>query len=306
MGHRGRTRRPAVRPLAREALGSSASPSVFGFRVRADLWFALARAFSPPDGPGFAAAFARDLAADLAAIAADLGLEAAACLDRFARAAGALAEPLELERLYAALFLVPPAPVPANTAIDPDGALLGPSELAMARAYQRPGYVRDPAFGDLCDHPTPQLEFVARLYGRAADALARGEERTALALAGEAGHFLAMFPRRWISPFVKALERACAEPCRNTRYLWLGRFVWLALEHELAHRASFEQVPEQARSMGTSRGSGGPTAEDLAEIAARLEAAGLSFHHIRSLPAWREDVHRAGSPAGSPTTGAAT
>ncbi|MCX7630532.1 MAG: molecular chaperone TorD family protein [Geminicoccaceae bacterium] len=282
----------------------SASPSVFAFRVRADLWLALARAFSPPDGPGFAAAFARDLAADLAAIAAELGLEAAACLHRFARAAGALAEPLELERLYAALFLVPPAPVPANTAIYLDGALLGPSELAMARAYERLGYVRHPAFGDLCDHPTPQLEFVARLYGRAADALARGEERTASALAGEARHFLAMFPSRWITPFVKALERACAEPGRNTCYLWLARFLWLALEHELAHRASFEQIPEQAPSVGTSRGSGGPTAEDLAEIAARLEAAGLSFDHLRALPAWREDVYRAGAPARSPTTGA--
>lgn len=140
----------------------------------------------------------------------------------------------------------------------------------MARAYERLGYARDPAFGDLCDHPTPQLEFVARLYGRAAVVLARGEERTALALAGQAEHFLAMFARRWITPFVAALERARAEPGRNTCYVWLGRFLWLVLEHELAQHANFEQIPEQAPSVGTSRGPGGPAPEDLAEIAARL------------------------------------
>lgn len=276
-----------------------ASPSPAGLRSRADLWLVLARAFARPSGLDFHAAFVGDLAVELGAIAAELELEAAECLRELAEAARALEEPLELERLHAALFLVPPAPVATNTAIYLDGALLGPTELEMRRAYERHGFFCDPSFRDLADHPTPQLEFVGRLYERAAEALERGEDMTALALASEAERFLARFPKRWITPFVAALERACAEPGRNPCYLWLGRFLWLAVEHELARSSTRFEEPGRALPEGSSRGLGEPTAEDLAEIAVRLEAAGLAFDHVRALPGWREEAYRAKRAAAS-------
>ncbi|BCX16679.1 MAG: hypothetical protein KatS3mg117_0361 [Geminicoccaceae bacterium] len=272
-------------------------------RSRAELWLVLARAFAQPSGPAYHTAFRDDLPEALASIAAELGIEAGECLRELAAAAAALAEPLDLERLYAALFLVPPAPVATNTAIYLDGALLGPSELEMNRAYERHGFVRDPAFRDLADHPTPQFEFVGRLYERAAEALDAGEEMRALALASEAERFLARFPRRWVTPFVAALERACGEAGRNAAYLWLGRFLWLALEHELGRSAVRFEDSERALPEGSSRGLGEPTAEDLAEIAVRLEAAGLGFDHVRALPAWREDVYLARRAAGTAAAG---
>lgn len=282
-----------------------ASRSVCGLRTRAALWLALARAFARPAGSTFHTAFVAELVADLREIAAELELEADACLIEIAACASELATPVELERLYAALFLVPPSPVAINTALYLDGALLGPSELAMSRAYERQGFSRDPAFRDLSDHPTPQLEFVGRLYDRAADALERAEEMTALTLASAAERFLTLFPRRWVTPFVAALERASAEAGRNACYLWLGRFLWLALECELARSATRFETPERALPEGSGRGMSEPTAEDLAEIALRLEATGLSFEHVRALPAWREDVYRAHRAVKSPSAGAA-
>lgn len=270
-----------------------ASPSIAGFRARADLWLVLARAFAQPSGPAFHAAFVTDLASDLGTIARELELRADEAVREFAEAARGLGEPIELEQLYAALFLVPPAPVATNTAIFLDGALLGPSELEMSRAYERHGFIRDAAFRDLADHPTPQLEFVGRLYERAAAALEDGREMEALAIASEAERFLFRFPKRWVTPFVAALERASMEAGCNPCYLWLGRFLWLAIEQELARSAVRFETPERALPEVSSRGLGEPTTEDLAEIAARLEAAGLSFDHVRRLPGWSEEAYRA-------------
>ncbi|MCS7268945.1 MAG: molecular chaperone TorD family protein [Geminicoccaceae bacterium] len=245
-----------------------------------------------PSDARFCASFSADLAADLRAIAREMGLEAEAILREFEESARNLGDPVELQRLYAALFLVPPAPVALNTGIYLDGTLLGPSERELNRVYERLGFRLDPGFRDLADHPSAQFEVLAALFERAAQALARGEENTARAFLREAGDFLAAYPRRWITPFAAALERSCSERGYNPCYLWLARFLWLAIDHELVHGEAGWHLEEKVAPRAVEDGNRVLGAEDLAEIAIRLENAGLSFEHLRSMPEWKEESYR--------------
>lgn len=271
----------------------SVFPSPEELDLCADLWAVLGRAFSVPRDAHFVRAFIDDLPSDLREIAQALGLQAQEVLNQFETAARTLADPLELQRLYAALFLVPPAPVALNTAVYLDGTVLGPSELAMNAAYARCGFRRDPQFRDLADHPAAQFEFLARLFARAAAARRRGEEEGVRVDLEEAERFLATFPRRWITPFCSALERACAERGLNPCYLWLARFLWLAIERACAKQADRWSATNEAAMNAQGNGGSQPTAEDLVEIALKLDEAGLSFEHVRALPQWREELFQA-------------
>jgi hypothetical protein len=71
-------------------------------------------------------------------------------------AAAGLDGPEALLRLYAGLFLTPPAPVHLTAAV------LGNAAFEIEQWYARHGFIRCAGFHDLADHVTAQLEFVRR------------------------------------------------------------------------------------------------------------------------------------------------
>lgn len=262
------------------------------FAARRDFWLCMARAFAAPGGEAFHAAFAGALAEDLAAITEEIGLGVAGDIEAFTGEVRMLADDVALQRLHAALFSTPPAPVFINTAIYVDGAFLGESELDIGRIYERHGFVRDPAFHDLNDHVSVQFEFLAALLDRAVTLASKGEDIEALAAAAEAERFLRRHPRRWIGPFLKTLQEACAAHDLAKPHLHLARIVWAMIEHEMESGITrFEPEIERPLPEGSARGVGEVTAEDLAEIADRLVAAGLTMDHVTSQPGWSDEVY---------------
>lgn len=262
------------------------------FAARRDFWLCMARAFVAPAGDGFHAAFTSALPDDLAAITEEIDLGVEGDLEAFAAEARTLADDMALQRLHAALFSTPPTPAFINTAIYVDGAFLGESEYDIGRFYERHGFARDPAFHDLNDHVAVQFEFLAALYDRAVTLATKGEDIEALASAAEAERFLRRHPRRWIGPFLKTLQEACATHELAKPHLHLARIVWAMIARELETGITrFEEEVERPLPEGSARGVGEVTAEDLAEIAERLVAAGLTMDHVTSQPGWSDEVY---------------
>lgn len=271
--------------------------------ARRDLWLCLARALAPPAAGRFLDAFQTDLPRDLDAIAGEIGLEIRTEIDAFTAAARRLPDALELQRVYARLFVTPPVPVFMNTGIYLDGAFLGPSELDINGWYARHGFERHPEFRDLNDHAAVQLEFVAILYEKAMQSVLAGDDMQGLAYATEAERFLVAYPRRWATAFLAGLERATLELGLNGAYTHLARILWHAIEQQTRTSAAhLEAAPAATFPEGSNRGMGPLTAEDLAEIAFRLEAAGLGYAHVKALPEWRDDAfaQRKGGAAAAP------
>jgi TorA maturation chaperone TorD len=260
------------------------------YASKRDLWQCLARAFAPPAGGDYHAAFVRDLPDDLAAISEEIGLNVVADLDGFAEAARQLPDALEIQRSYAALFVTPPTPVFMNTAIYLDGAFLGQSEIDLGVWYARHGYERHAEFHDLNDHAAVQFEFVALLFDKAAKAALANDDMEALAYAAEAERFLNAYPKRWMTAFLQALAQAVSRDERGAAYLYLARIAWLAIEQAIAESPIRAETAGTAFPDGSSRGLGPLTADDLAEIALRLEAAGLDYTHVMAFPEWRDEA----------------
>jgi putative dimethyl sulfoxide reductase chaperone len=250
--------------------------------ARAEMYLTLAHAFTAPRDEGVAEAFRQDLAGDLTAAAAAAGYLLGEAPARLEAALVALAGPQALARLYATLFLAPPAPVHINAAIYLDGAPLGPSELAMRKAYERHGLVPAAALRDLCDHVARQLEFVAVLLARAAAA----EPEDAAALEHDARAFLATFIARWLPPFRDDLARICRDRSLPDVYPALAEILEACVAAEVPARAP--AVPAEPAHAAPSSGAIG--AADLAAMAAALEARGLSSAHLRAHPAWPDDL----------------
>ena len=268
--------------------------------TRAAFFLTLARAFAPPREPAVAAAFGDDLPLDLEEMAAELGYDLGAAPERLRAAAAAVSGPEALLKLYSGLFLTPPVRVHLDAAFYLDGAVLGHAALAIEQCYAQHGFVRRPEFHALPDHVTAQLEFVFLLFDRAAQAMVAGESMQALALAAEARRFLAAFPRRWLQRLRPALEKTCRERHLPPVYPALAEALEAATLAEIARDPS--TTPEAAVSAlpaASSRGLGAPTAEDLAEIAVRLEQHGLTFDHVRARPEWDETVYAARKAAGA-------
>lgn len=171
---------------------------------RADLLYCLAQAFLPPPETWSICDWAQPLGDDLAEIAPalpGLNLEevksalAAECARWTAAAHTGDADTWLVE--YSRLFLVPPVPVTLNAGVYLEGALGGSSTQMMLACYEIAGVKPDERFHDLPDHVSMQLEFLARLYERAA----RGDQ-DAQAMAEE---FATEFVHAWGGP----LERAC-------------------------------------------------------------------------------------------------
>lgn len=186
--------------LASGALGSEGEALL----QQADLLYCLAQAFLPPPETWSICDWAQPLIDDLSEMAPDLpsldmdavkSALATECARWAADAPSGDADTWLVE--YSRLFLVPPVPVTLNAGVYLEGALGGNSTQMMLACYEMAGVKPDERFHDLPDHVAMQLEFLARLYERAA----RGDQ-DAQAMAEE---FAMEFVHAWGGP----LERAC-------------------------------------------------------------------------------------------------
>ncbi|MCC5983620.1 MAG: molecular chaperone TorD family protein [Rhodobacteraceae bacterium] len=260
-----------------------------------DFWLCMARAFAPPaTSAEYLEAFQTALPDDLETIAEEIGLHLGAEIADLRAAAVAITDPMDLQRLYASLFLTPPTPVMVNTGFYLDGAVMGDSEEGIAAAYARHGFERHQHFRDLNDTPAVQAEFLALLFEKAGEKARAGEDIEARAWAAEAEAFLSDYVCRWITPFLRDLETASRDHGVNPAYAHLARLVWLAVEGSVAApevaeiKAGMDSLPR-----GSARGIGALTAEDLAEIAYRLERDGLAWDHVAQNDGWDDAVFAA-------------
>ncbi|MDZ7709743.1 MAG: molecular chaperone TorD family protein [Roseovarius sp.] len=260
-----------------------------------DFWLCLARAFAPPGtGEDYLRAFQTDLPDDLAAISEELGLQLGAEIADFRAAAAQLADPLELQKLYAALFLTPPTPVMVNTCFYIDGGMQGASEQALEKAYAAHGFKRHEHFRDLNDTVGVQADFLALLFEQAGTKAMAGEDIDARAYLAQADQIIADYPCRWITPFLRDLEAVSRDHDVNPVYAHLARVIWLAVEGN----AKAPEIVEIKQGMaqlprGSARGIGALTAEDLAEIAYKLQRDGLAWDHVAANDGWDDAVFAA-------------
>jgi TorA maturation chaperone TorD len=260
-----------------------------------DFWLCIARAFAPPaTGADYLEAFQSALPDDLEAITAEIGLHLNAEIDDLRTAAGALKSPMELQRLYAALFLTPPTPVMINTGFYLDGGIMGDSEAGMSEAYISHGFQRHQHFRDLNDTPGVQAEFLALLFDKAGTKARAGDDIEARAYLAQAEAFLSDYVCRWVTPFLRDLEAVSRDHGVNSVYAHLGRLVWLAAEGSVV-APEVDVIKEGMASLprGSARGIGALTAEDLAEIAWRLQRDGLAWDHVAQNDGWDDAVFTA-------------
>lgn len=186
-----------------------------GAALRAEFYLCLARAFLAPMQRSHLA-LTRHLADDLGQLAGQAGYPIAGLVAQLRAASAGYAAHLDLMRLYAALFLVPPTPVRINAGHYLDGMVMGGSVRAIEACYSRLGVARSAGFRDTSDHVAVQLEFLALLFGRQA-------QRCPAPLTPQ--DFLEAFVRHWVRPFRADLERASAALGRPNPYLHLAQML---------------------------------------------------------------------------------
>lgn len=197
----------------------------------ADLLLCLSRAFLPPPASWSACDWAQPLSDDLADLGASLDIDAApvrAALDaecaRWAaaeRLGDGSADPWLVE--YTRLFLTPPVKVPLNSGLYLEGSLGGSAAQMMLSCYQSAGVAPDERFRDLPDHVAMQLEFVGRLYERAARGDADAEDM--------AEEFCRAFVDHWAAPLEQACRQAAATLPAARVYAELAALLRVAIEH---------------------------------------------------------------------------
>lgn len=260
--------------------------------TRAEFYLCLSQAFLTPTAPDALAGMRDALPEDLAEISREAGYPLAAAITRYADAIGQLSDSLELLQKYSGLFLATPRLVHLNTGAYLDGSINGGSVSAMETEYRRHGLARDDRFRDLSDHVAVQLEFVAHLFHRAStcsDSFDNGSN-----LQREAKEFLFNYVARWLPAWTRDLDAAGAERnFRSNPYAELSRILAIAVSVDAAapeESASLQRRRKAiiaARRKQATRGLG---AEDLAEIARKLEAHGLSTEHLMIAPEERDAV----------------
>ncbi len=174
---------------------------------RADLMLCLAQAFLPPPAEWSVCDWGQPLVEDLRELGQALALDVSSVCTAVVDAYRLWVEHATPERTadvwlveYARLFLVPPVPVALNTSAYLEGALAGSSTQMIASCYGVAGFEPSGHLHDLPDHVAMQLEFLGKLYERAA----RGDA-DALGMAEE---FIEEFLVAWIGPLCQACQVA--------------------------------------------------------------------------------------------------
>lgn len=141
-------------------------PSTRFFAERAEFYLCLSRAFRAPRTDADVRAVLDLLPGDLRVLNAALRYPIDAELDGLERAAAGTKDAEIFRIAYASLFLSPPAPAPLNAGVYLDGGIMGRHTLMMEEWYRRHGLARADGFGDLPDHISMLLEFLAYLWAK--------------------------------------------------------------------------------------------------------------------------------------------
>lgn len=257
---------------------------------RGEFYLCIARAFLTPVQSETFDALRSALADDLAELGGSLGYALADNLADYRNAIGALPDHASLLRLYSSLFIAPPRAIQINTGSYLDGAVNGGSVAAMDDAYRRCGVERGAGFHDLSDHLSVQLEFVALLYFRSAEAIEAGTPLPGV----RPEHFLHDYVSRWLPPFVRDLERDAEDRGAPANpYLPLARILAAAVAHDAVARtipAAERRAQRAITKARHDRAERGVTAEDMEFIARKLREKGLSTDHLAIPPERRDEA----------------
>ncbi len=251
---------------------------------RADFYLMLAQAFLAPMEPAHYEAMTGMLAEDLADLDASLEYDIASQLEGLRTAMSKLSSHEELLVEYSQMFLQPPREAVLNVCFPLDGAMMGGTVTEIEDFYRHYGVERGDHFKDLPDHVSVQLEFVAYLYGRAAEGIESGEPDTGSEKA--AGHFLHQFVSRWVPHLELGIEKAGKKlKLKANPYLPLVRILAIATERDAAANPDWvkpqkrvDVAIEKARRDFASKGI---TPEDMAGIERKLREKGLSTEHLK-------------------------
>ena len=171
--------------------------------ARANLYFAMARAFALPADMG-----ASDIAATRTAAEGFDGPVHTACVAVADAWEDALTDREALSLAYARLFLGPfeiLAPPYASMYLDPDGQLMGEISQWVADAYREAGVEVGGASREAPDHITLELEFMYFLGHRWVETGAAEWRR-------RQAHFEEAHLRHWLGEFAQAVADADVHP----------------------------------------------------------------------------------------------
>lgn len=257
--------------------------------ARGEFYLCLARAFMTPLEPAVFTALREALAEDLVDLGRALGYSYGDPLAHYRDAIQAIPDHHALLRLYSQLFVTPPRPVRINTGSYIDGAVNGASVAAMEAVYRKCGVQRGSDFHDLADHLSVQLEFVALLYLRSAEALEAGEPPPE----AQPGHFLHDYVARGLQGLLCDLEQHAARHKAANPYLPLARLLGAAVGHDAVVPALPPREQRKHRAITKARHDRavrGVTAGDMEFIARKLRERGLSTDHLGIPPERRDEA----------------
>jgi TorA maturation chaperone TorD len=251
---------------------------------KAEFYLTLARAFLAPMEAAHYEAMTGMLADDLADLDASLAYGMAPQLEALRAAMSRLASHEELLVEYSQMFLQPPREAVLNVCFPLDGAMMGGTVTEIEDFYRHYGVERGDHFKDLPDHVSVQLEFVAYLYGRAAEGIGEGEPDTGSEKA--AGHFLHRFVSRWLPHLELGIENAGKKlKLKANPWLPLVQILGIATARDAAANPDWvkpqkrvDAAIEKARRDFAGKGI---TPEDMAGIERKLREKGLSTDHLK-------------------------
>ncbi len=192
---------------------------------RAEFYLCLSRAFRAPRTDADARAVLDLLPGDLRILNAALRYPIGAELDDLDRAVVGTKDAETFRLAYAKLFLSPPTPAPLNAGVYLDGGIMGCSTLMMEEWYRRHGLARADGFGDLPDHISILLEFLALLWTKAT--LGEGP-------ADEAVSWSVNCLRSWLPDLAARVAEVTAAENLPAVHLDLIRVVAKAVSHDIA------------------------------------------------------------------------
>ncbi|MDZ7852427.1 MAG: molecular chaperone TorD family protein [Halomonas sp.] len=268
----------------------------------AELSLCLSRTFLAPLAGVTLAEAQGPLLDDLRSLAETLPTLNSERLDALAQALGRLTNTQQLILGYSRLFLTPPAPAPLNLGAYLDGGLMSRSVPHMEALYHRHGLERDPAFHDLPDHLSLNLQWLAWVYSEAM------ESREAETDATPALTDVAIMLHDFTLPALAGIRcKAVEADMDTTTHCWrlLVELSHDQLTHDLARLEAILpplapqaihtperpdataavqtfEASEAPREILTCRTCGETFQSDpvLAEMRSRLVAAGVSADHL--------------------------
>lgn len=256
---------------------------------KSEFYLMMARVFMTPHSQEIFQAMMEYLADDMMELDQVLGYGLGSHLEAYRIEMAKISSHEELLIIYSRIFLQPPREAQINPGVYVDGAFMGGTVDEMAAFYLRFGLARGEHFKDLPDHVSVQLEFVACLFARAAEALIAGIPD----VGAEAGarHYLYEFVRRWLPKFHADLEKTTRElgeiGLPANPYLPLAAMLAAAVVRDavanpawIEEKSRVEKAIEKARANYAARGI---TPEDMSMIERKLKEKGLSTEHL-SIP----------------------